>query len=170
MKRKKNSRKAFSILATAAMTFSLLTPSVASAQTTSNQLYESFRDSNSISTFSSAREKLNARLLENFKEDNKVTFLVKFKDKANSAQVAEAARQKAVDSNLSALNAKLIQRSAVVSELKATSIDSQQSVMQFLNKEAEVGNASDITSFYIVNAIAVTATQEVAEKSPHLRK
>ncbi|MBD8038484.1 S8 family serine peptidase [Solibacillus sp. A46] len=164
MKRKKNSRKAFSILATAAMTFSLLTPSVASAQTTSNQLYESFRDSNSISTFSSAREKLNARLLENFKEDNKVTFLVKFKDKANSAQVAEAARQKAVDSNLSALNAKLIQRSAVVSELKATSIDSQQSVMQFLNKEAEVGNASDITSFYIVNAIAVTATQEVAEK------
>lgn len=164
MKKKKTSRIALSIVATAAMTFSLLTPGVMNAQTTSNQLYESFRDSNSSSTFNSARGKLNTRLLESFKEDNKVTFLVKFKDKANSAQVATAARQKAVDSNLSAQNAKLIQRSAVVSELKATSIESQQSVMQFLDKEAAIGNATDITSFHIVNAIAVTATQEVAEK------
>ncbi|WP_339262063.1 S8 family serine peptidase [Solibacillus sp. FSL W7-1472] len=164
MRKKKNSKKALSIFATAAMTFSLLTPGVASAQTTSNQLYESFRDSSSSGTFSSAREKLNKRLLENFKEENKVTFLVKFKDKANSTVVAKAARQKADESNLSALNAKLIQRSAVVSELKATSIESQQSVMQFLDQEAASGNATDITSFYIVNAIAVTATQEVAEK------
>ena len=56
-KKKKTSRKALSIVATAMMTFSLLTPGAVSAQTTANQLYESFRDSNSSSTFSSAREK-----------------------------------------------------------------------------------------------------------------
>ena len=164
MKRKKTSKKALSIFATAVMAFSLLAPGLSSAQTTSNQLYESFRDSNSSIVKSVAREKLNTRLLESFKDDDKVTFLVKFKEKAEATKVAEAAREKADDSNLSAQNAKLIQRSAVVSELKATAIESQQSVLEYLDQEAVSGNATDITSFHIVNAIAVTATKEVAEK------
>ena len=66
--------------------------------------------------------------------------------------------------NLSAHNAKLIQRSAVVSELKATSLESQQTVKEFLEQEAAKGNAEDIQSYYIVNGMAVTATKEVAEK------
>src|SRR6185312_5518344 len=74
------------------------------------------------------------------------------------------ARKSAADANLSAHNTKLIQRSAVVSELKTTSLESQQSVKQFLDQEAAKGNAKDITSYYIVNGMAVTATKEVAEK------
>ena len=66
--------------------------------------------------------------------------------------------------NLSAHNTKLIQRSAVVSELKATSLESQQTVKEFLEQEAAKGNAEDIESYYIVNGMAVTATKEVAEK------
>lgn len=162
MKRKKSSGKAISVVASAFMTVSLLTPGFVSAETTANRLYESFKDSNS--PVSSVRDKVSNRLLESFKSDDQVTFLVKFKEKANSAQVATEAREKAEGSNLSAHNAKLMQRSAVVSELKATSIESQQTVLQFLEQEAAAGNAADIKSFYIVNAIAVTATKEVAEK------
>lgn len=162
MKGKSSSGKAIRIAASAFMTFSLLTPGLSSAEITANRLYESFRDSGSPVT--SIRDKMSNRLLESFKSDDQVTFLVKFKDKANSAQVATEARAKAEKANLSAHNTKLVQRSAVVSELKATSISSQQSVLQFLEQEAAAGNATDIASFYIVNAIAVTATKEVAEK------
>lgn len=162
MKRKKSSGKAISVVATAVMTFSFMTPGFANAETTANRLYESYKDFNSPA--SSVRDKVSNRLLENFKNDEQVTFLVKFKEKADSAQIAKEARQKAEKSSLSAHNTKLTQRSAVVSELKATSIASQQSVLQYLEQEAVAGNAADITSFYIVNAIAVTATKEVAEK------
>ncbi|MFJ8065734.1 S8 family serine peptidase [Psychrobacillus sp. NPDC096426] len=161
MGRKSSSTKALSIAASLLMTFSLIAPNVVSAETTS-KLQQSFRDSspNSISV----TNKMSSRLLENFKEDEKVTFLIKFKEKADSEAVAAEARKGADAANLSAHNTKLIQRSAVVSELKSTSLESQQSVKQFLEQEAAKGNAQDITSYYIVNGMAVTATKEVAEK------
>ncbi|KQL37290.1 S8 family peptidase [Psychrobacillus sp. FJAT-21963] len=161
LRKKSSSVKALSVVASLLMTFSLVAPNVVSAETTS-KLHQSFRDSSSNNI--SVKDKLNSRLLENFKNDEKVTFLIKFKEKSDSLQVAEEARKNADEANLSAHNTKLIQRSAVVSELKATSIESQQTVKQFLEQEIAKGNAEDLTSYYIVNGMAVTATQEVAEK------
>ncbi|SER98131.1 S8 family peptidase [Psychrobacillus sp. OK032] len=161
MGRKSSSVKALSIAASLLMTFSLVAPNVVSAETTS-KLHQSFRDSSSNTI--SVTDKLSTRLLENFKEDEKVTFLIKFKEKTDSEAVAAEARKSAEAANLSAHNTKLIQRSAVVSELKATSLESQQSVKQYLEQEVAKGNAADITSYYIVNGMAVTATKEVAEK------
>ncbi|MFJ7826052.1 S8 family serine peptidase [Psychrobacillus sp. NPDC096623] len=161
LKKKKSQTKVLSVVASVLMTFSLVAPNVVSAET-ANKLHQSFRDSSSNSI--SAKGKLNSRLLESFKSDDKVTFLIKFKEKADSLQVAEEAREDAEKANLSSHNAKLIQRSAVVSELKSTSLESQQTVTEFLEQEVAKGNAKDIESYYIVNGMSVTATQEVAEK------
>lgn len=158
---KKRSTKAFSITASLLMTFSLIAPNVASAETV-NKFHESFRNS-SVNTVL-AKDKISDRLLTNFKEEEKVTFIIKFKDKADTQKVAEQAKKAADDKNLSAQNAKLAQRSAVVSELKATSIESQQSVIEFLEQESAKGNVDEFDSYYIVNGMAVTATKEIAEK------
>ncbi|WP_205758563.1 S8 family serine peptidase [Lysinibacillus sp. SGAir0095] len=143
------------------MTVSLIAPNVASAQEV-NKLHESLRQS-SVSN-GLAKEKISERLLTNFKDKEKVTFLVKFKEKADAQKVADQARKTAEEKNLSAQNTKLVQRSAVVSELKATSIDSQASVINFLEQEQKNGNVEEFDSYYVVNGMAVTATKEIAEK------
>ncbi|MBD8026767.1 S8 family serine peptidase [Ureibacillus sp. Re31] len=161
MKKKKRSTKAFNITASLLVAFSLIAPTVASAETT-NKLHESLRESSVSNVL--AKDKISDRLLTNFKDEEKITFLVKFKDKAEAQEVAKEARKTAKEKKLSAQNTKLVQRSAVVSELKSTSIESQRSVIDFLEQEAKKGNVDDFDSYYIVNGMAVTATKEIAEK------
>lgn len=161
MRKKSSSVKAFSIAASVLMAFSLVAPNVASAKTT-GKLHQSFRDSNSNTTL--VKDKLSDRLLNNFKDDEKVTFLIKFKEKSAANKVAAEAKKDAQTDKMTAHQAKLFQRSAVVSDLKATSLESQETVKQFLEQEEKKGNAKDITSYYIVNGMAVTATKEIAEK------
>ncbi len=147
----------FSIAASLLMVFSLVAPSVANAEP-NNKLHQSFKNSNVIS-----KDKVSQRLLENFKEDDQVTFLIKFKEQADTVKIAEQAMESASNAKLSAQKSKLIQRSAVVSELKLTSLETQQNVKQYLESQVKAGNAKDITSYYIVNGMAVTATKEVAQ-------
>jgi bacillopeptidase F len=163
LRKTKNQTKVFSVVASLFMTFSLVAPNVVSAETT-NKIHQSLRDSSSNSISISAKDKLSSRLLQSFKDDDKTTFLIKFKEKSDSLAVAQEARKSAEKANLSSHNTKLIQRSAVVSELKSTSLESQQNVTEFLEQEVAKGNAKDIESYYIVNGMSVTATQEVAEK------
>lgn len=160
---KKRSTKALSITASLIMTVSLIAPNVVSAESVS-KLHESLRQSSVTAGNGLAKEKISDRLLTDFKEADKVTFLVKFREKADAQQVAEQARKTAEAKNLSAQNTKLVQRSAVVSELKATSIDSQASVIKFLEQEQKNGNVEEFDSYYVVNGMAVTATKEIAEK------
>ncbi|MBK3494777.1 S8 family serine peptidase [Viridibacillus sp. YIM B01967] len=161
MRKRSGSLKAFSIAASVLMAVSLVAPNVASAKATS-KLHQSFRDSSSNTVL--VKDKLSDRLLNNFKNDEKVTFLIKFKEKSSAKKVAGEARGNAKADNMSAHQAKLFQRSAVVSDLKATSLESQETVMEYLEKEEAKGNAKDIISYYIVNGVAVTATKEIAEK------
>ncbi|WP_439144855.1 protease inhibitor I9 family protein, partial [Virgibacillus profundi] len=156
--KKKRQVRALSIAASFLMTFSLIAPGVASAESNSN-LHRSLNDSNEVT-----EAKVSDRLLNEFKNDEKVTFLIKFDEKADTQQVAKEAKASSANANVSAQKAELIQRSAVVSELKATSLTSQANVKQYLEQELEKGNVKDFNSYYIVNGIAVTATKEVAEK------
>ena len=158
MSKKKGPIKAFSIAASLLMTFSLAAPGFASAETTS-KLHQSVNNSNVI-----AKEKLSDRLLSNFKDEEKVTFLIKFKEKADTKEIADSAKESAEKADLSSSKSKLAQRSAVVSELKATALQEQQNVKEYLENEAEKGNVDNINSYYVVNGMAVTATKEVAEK------
>jgi len=159
--KKKRSTKVLSITASLLMTVSLIAPNMASAQEV-NKLHASLKQTGAANVL--AKEKISERLLTNFKDEKKVTFLVKFKEKADAQKVAEQARKTAESKNLSAQNSKLVQRSAVVSELKATSVDSQSSVIEFLKQEQKKGNVEDFNSYYVVNGMAVTATKEIAEK------
>ncbi|WP_373893149.1 S8 family serine peptidase [Virgibacillus natechei] len=156
--KKKRQVKAFSIAATFLMTFSLFAPGISHAETNGN-LHQSAVDSQK-----ETQAKVSERLQEAFSDNEKTTFLIKFGEKADTAQIAEDARANADQANLSAQNREHIQRSAVVSELKTTSLNSQENVKQYLEQEVENGNAEDINSYYIVNGMAVTATKEVAEK------
>lgn len=156
-KKKRRQTKAFSLVATVAMTLSLITPGLSYAESGKTSL--SLNDSNQVT-----EAKVSDRLMKTFKDDEKVTFLVKFNEKADVEKVAKEARSTAEKASLSAAKLEHIQRSAVISELKATSIDSQAEVIKYLESEIEKGNAKDLKSYHIVNGIAVTATKEVAEK------
>ncbi|QTD43382.1 S8 family peptidase [Sporosarcina sp. Te-1] len=157
MKVRKRSRiRFFSIIATVIMVFSLFAPSFANAEL--NKLHQSLRGSSELS-----KEKVSQRLLEDFKNDEMVTFLIKFKEQADTMKAASDAKAQASKENLSAKQSVMMARSAVVSELRATSLESQQNVQQYLEQQVKEGKAKDITSYYIVNGMAVTATKEVAQ-------
>lgn len=156
--KKKSQVRAFSIAASILMTFSLIAPGVTSAES-NGKIHQSVNNSQKI-----AKAKVSSRLLDEFKKDDKVTFLIKFDEKTDTMKVASEAKASAKKASLSAQKTELVQRSAVVSELKATSLTSQGNVKAYLEQQVKKGNAEAIKSYYIVNGMAVTATKEVAQK------
>ncbi|WP_430791328.1 S8 family serine peptidase [Virgibacillus flavescens] len=150
--------KVFSIVASFLMIISVILPGIAMAET-NGKVYSSL---NKSQTFE--KNKVSDRLLEKLNKEEKVTFLVKFKEKADSKKIAKEARQKAKSADMTAKKQEFIQRSAVLSELKATSLASQRNVKKYLEQQVEKGNAANIHSYYVVNGMAVTATKEVAQK------
>lgn len=156
--KKRQRRKFSSLIAALLMIFSIVTPGIGSA-TSKGEVKTSLIDSKNV-----VKEKVNDRLLKQFKQDEQVTFLIKFKEQADTKKVAKIAQKSANKAGLSAQQAKLMQRSAVVSELKTLSMETQHNVKAYLEKEVKKGNAKDLKTFYIVNGIAVTATKEIAER------
>src|SRR5699024_8427033 len=130
-KRKRRQIKSFSMLASLMMILSLMVPSI-SASGANDEIHQSLYNQKKV-----AKEKLTNRLLDNFKKDDEVTFLVKFTEKADTKKAAKAARKDAKTAKLSSQKAKFLQRSAVVSELKTTSHESQKNVVDFLEKAVE---------------------------------
>ncbi|WP_052345869.1 S8 family peptidase [Paucisalibacillus sp. EB02] len=157
MKRRRLARR-FSIIATILMVFSLFIPAFAGAQPNASP-HTSLVNSKEV-----VKAKMANDLMSDFEKDEEVTFLIKFKEKADPMKIAKESLAKAQNAKLSAYNQELVQRSAVISELKATAISSQQNVTKYLEEEVKNGNAKDIKEFYVVNGMAVTATKEVAEK------
>lgn len=159
-KRARSQRRIFSIVTAFLMVLSILSPGMATAEQ-QNRLHQSVKDSTVSLT---AESKISNFLLEEFKDEETLTFLVKFKEQADTTKVAAQAKQDAKKASLSAATTELMVRSAIVSELKATSLEAQADVKQFLEGLLETGEVKDITSYYIVNGMAVTATKEIAEK------
>lgn len=162
MPRKRKVAKATSVLATVLMSVSLLTPSFANAASLSvtKKPYTSVLDAKNVTS-----SKISNILQKQFKsEDDQVTFLIKFKEQADTKKAAKKAGTNASKAKLSALKAKLAKRSAVVSELRATATLTQEDVIKYLKKEKKNGKVKDFESFYIVNGMAVTATKEIMQK------
>ncbi|TCS95440.1 bacillopeptidase F [Hazenella coriacea] len=109
------------------------------------------------------KDKINKRVLDQFAKDQNVTFLVKLKDQADTMKVAKETAQKAKSQKQSLAKTQLMQRSAVVSELRSTAIDTQAHLKDYLTKQKKAGKVKEFESFYIVNGMAVTGTKEVAE-------
>lgn len=155
--RKKRRKQIVSILV-AFMMLSLISPNFARAEATRG-MHTSLKQEQNVT-----KEKINNQLLSQFKDDDKVTFLIKFKEQVDTNKVALQAKEDAKKASLTVQKTKFLQRSAVVSELKAAALETQYRVKAFLEEEEQKGNVEDIRSYFIVNGMAVTATKEVAEK------
>src|SRR5699024_2297940 len=108
-----------------------------------------------------ADAKINDRLMSEFDDKDKVRFIIKFKGTTNTEKAAENGIQKATDDNASASQERFLQRSSVVSALKTTARESQEHVLDYLEEKLAEGQAEDIHPYFIVNGVAVTATEEV---------
>lgn len=142
----------YSLIAIALLAFSLLLPAVAVAEEGKVQ-HELTGTSN----------KLSNRLVDQFDNQDVVTFLVKFKEKANTEEVVRKVKKSAEKNKLSTWERQHQQHSSIITELKETAANEQQGVIDFLEKE-DADQVEDVHSYFIVNGLAVTATKEVAEK------
>ena len=106
-------------------------------------------------------KQINQKVTKAFEKNEKVTFLIKFAEQADTTKAAKDAKETAKKKKLTAFQAEITQRSAVVNALRATAIETQQNVTTYLEQQEQKGHAEDIKSFYIVNGMAVTATKEV---------
>ncbi|MEN1970283.1 S8 family serine peptidase [Lentibacillus sp. N15] len=140
------------------MIISLLSPGMVGAES-KGKPYQSLHDAKTT-----AKAKVSNRLLDEFDKNDKATFLIKFKQKADTKKAAKKAKKSASKAKLTTHKAEIMQRSAIVSELKSTSLESQQSVKDYLDKQVKKGKAEHVKSYFIVNGMAVTATKEVAKK------
>ncbi|ETI66345.1 S8 family serine peptidase [Neobacillus vireti] len=111
------------------------------------------------------KQKVTNKLYKQFADQDKVTFLIKMKEQVDAEKVAKAAEQKATQQKATPAKAKSLKRNTLVSELKAKAQETQTDVLAFLQEQVKAGKAKDVHSYFIVNAIAVTATQEVMEKA-----
>ncbi|MDQ0207615.1 S8 family serine peptidase [Alkalicoccobacillus murimartini] len=155
MPNKMRIRQFVSISLTMLFIFTLLLPHQTLAQSASTSVFDSAQTSS---------EKISDRLYEEFEKEEYVTFLLKFKEQVDTAEVAASVAGTQQAQNASASQMKLLERSAIVSSLRATSIDTQKEVTAFLEKELEEDRVKDFESFFIVNGMAVTGTKEVMEK------
>ncbi|WP_282061139.1 S8 family peptidase [Bacillus pumilus] len=110
------------------------------------------------------KAKISSRLMKQFEQDDQVTFLIKMKEQTNTQKVAKEAVSKAKKQKLTAAKTQYTKRSAVVSELRATSEETQEALLTYLQKEQKKKQVKEIQSYYIVNGLAVTGTKEVMEK------
>ncbi|WP_367912575.1 S8 family serine peptidase [Bacillus pumilus] len=110
------------------------------------------------------KAKISSRLMKQFQQDDQVTFLIKMKEQTNTQKVAKEAVSKAEKQKLTAAKTQYTKRSAVVSELRATSEETQEALLTYLQKEHKKKQVKEIHSYYIVNGLAVTGTKEVMEK------
>ncbi|MCY7571545.1 S8 family serine peptidase [Bacillus pumilus] len=110
------------------------------------------------------KAKISSRLMKQFQQDDQVTFLIKMKEQTNTQKVAKEAVSKAEKQKLTAAKTQYTKRSAVVSELRATSEETQEALLTYLQKEHKKKQVKEIHSYYIVNGLAVTGTKEIMEK------
>ncbi|MDF2855371.1 MAG: peptidase [Neobacillus sp.] len=157
MKRKK--RKVLSILTSAMLVLPLGLTSQMNVEAATKGVSVSANDK-----LPSPAQKIAKKLKTQFDDQDKVTFLIKMKEQVDTASVAKEAEKKASVNKATPAKTKSIKRSSIVSELKATAQETQFELMEFLEKQEAAGNAKEVHSYYVVNAIAVTATEEVMEK------
>lgn len=109
-------------------------------------------------------DKMSDRLEKQFKEKDAVTFLLKFKEQVDTKKVAAEAEKKAQKQKQTAAQMELTKRSAVVNALRVNALETQHDVKAYLNKQQKEGQVKEYHSYFIVNGIAVTGTEDVAKK------
>ena len=159
---KRRTKKVYSKFLLVAMCFLLIVPSFlsnnASAQT------KGASTSFLTDAKATAGNKISTKLQNEFSNNEMVTFLVKFKDQVDTMKVAAEMEEKAQLQKQTPSQTTLMKRHAIVSELRATAIETQANALSYLEKAEAKGIAKDVQSFFIVNGLAVTGTKEVMEQ------
>ncbi|WP_299738262.1 S8 family serine peptidase [uncultured Rossellomorea sp.] len=163
---RKRKARWLSIVLTLVMFVPLMFPFNAGAANTSQSAPAKEKPSTSANETAkiSPQSKITTKLQDQFKKDKHVTYLVKFKEQLDTEAVAKKATEKAKKQKLSANSKKLLKRNMVVSELRATALESQAEVKEYLTKQKKSGAVKEIKDFYVVNGMAVTSTKEVMDK------
>ncbi|MFC4620550.1 S8 family serine peptidase, partial [Camelliibacillus cellulosilyticus] len=112
----------------------------------------------------SSKATVSSKLKNQFSKDKYVTYLLKFRDQADTKKAAAQAQKLSKKDKLSAAKAKYAERSAVVNALRAKAMETQPEVTKYLEKEKKAGHVKNYHTYYIVNAISVTGTKEVMDK------
>lgn len=110
--------------------------------------------------------KVDAKLLEAYQEKEYVRYLVILKDQTDTKTVANKAKSTANKQSLSNDEVKQTVQQAVVSELQANAEATQKNILSYLKKDKK--NIQDFQSFYIMNGLAVTGTEESAKEIANL--
>ncbi|WP_284036571.1 S8 family serine peptidase [Neobacillus sp. 114] len=158
MKRRK--KRIFSILLTAILMLPMLLQPNMNAVAATKGASTSAKDA-----LPTPQQKVSKSLAKQFEAEDKVTFLIKMKEQVDTAKVAKDTEKQAKLQKATPAKTKSLKRNTIVSELKATAQESQADLIAYLEEQVKAGNAKDVQSFFVVNAIAVTATQEVMEKA-----
>ncbi|GGI15435.1 S8 family serine peptidase [Gottfriedia solisilvae] len=111
-----------------------------------------------------AESKVAKKLFQQFKDNEKVTFLLKLKDQVDSKKVAFNAENTAKMQKQTAAKTELLVRSAIVSSLRNTALETQSGLLEYLEKAKQNKEVTSFQSFYIVNSIAVTGSKKVMEE------
>ncbi|HLQ71336.1 MAG TPA: peptidase S8, partial [Bacillota bacterium] len=117
-----------------------------------------------IAHLSSVDAKVSDRLLKQFESEKTVSFLLKFKQEADTDQAVQKAGEIAGQAETTAYETEMLQRSLVISELKSTAAESQLDVQGYLDDQVAKGNVERFHPYFIVNGISVTATEDVMKK------
>lgn len=102
---------------------------------------------------------LSSRLMDQFDNQEEVTFLVKFKQKADTEKAVQDVRDNADKNSLTSMEIQANQHAAAVTELRETAMNEQQDVLTYLEDSDQV---KDYHAYFIVNGMAVTGSKEVA--------
>ncbi|MTW85801.1 S8 family serine peptidase [Virgibacillus dakarensis] len=156
--RKKNSVRLLSLIMALMLLLSAGLPQIVQGQAKSEGNKSLYTSENST------QSKISKDLTDTFKSEKNVTFLVKFNEQVNTKKVAEKSVNVAQKQQLSAAKTELRKRSVIVSSLRANALDTQHNVKAYLQKQKKAGNVTSFQSFYIVNAMAVSGTEEVAKE------
>ncbi|MGY5343324.1 S8 family serine peptidase [Paenibacillus glucanolyticus] len=111
-----------------------------------------------------ATDKVSNKLSKQFEKDDYVTYLVKMKEQVDTASVSKQAMEKATLEKQTPSATKLSVRTSVVSSLRETASRTQYTLERYLDKALDLGKVKEYKSYFIVNALAVTSTQEVMEE------
>ncbi|GGH87129.1 bacillopeptidase F [Pullulanibacillus pueri] len=111
-----------------------------------------------------AKSKVNSDLKAQFNSKKYVTYLLKFKEQADTKKAAANAQKLAKKQKMTTAKADYTAKSAVVTALQTTASETQATVIKYLEKEKKAGQVKSFHPYYIVNGIAVTGTKDVMDK------
>ena len=117
-----------------------------------------------LTSQNTVENKVAKKLIQQFKENEEVTFLLKLRDQVDSKKVASDAKTTAKMQKQTAVKTELLVRSAIVSSLRNTALETQSGIIAYLEKAKQNNEVTSFQSFYIVNSIAVTGSKKVMEE------